>query len=135
MFYTFLKSILPELISILEIMGVVVIIFGSVRSFITFFIIQFKIKKEEKTSGTRKSSNVKLMLGRSLELGLEYKMGAEILKTVLIRDLSEIWILAAVIVLRAMLSILLHFELNTERKQAELLSKHIATNPQPTAKE
>ena len=47
-------------------------------------------------------------------------MGAEIIKTLLIRDLSEIWILGAVIVLRAMLSVLLHFEMQTEIRKSEL---------------
>lgn len=51
------------------------------------------------------------MLGSSLELGLEYKMGAEILKTVLIRDMNEIWILGSIIVLRALLSFLIHYEM------------------------
>jgi len=46
-------------------------------------------------------------------------MGAEIIKTILIRDLSEIWILGAVIVLRAMLFVLIHFEMNAELKKAE----------------
>ena len=38
-------------------------------------------------------------------------MGAEILKTVLIRDIKEILILGSIIVLRALLSFLIHFEL------------------------
>jgi len=59
------------------------------------------------------------MLGTSLELGLEYKMGAEIIKTLLIRDMSEIWILASVIVLRAMLFVLIHFEMRAEMKKSE----------------
>lgn len=38
-------------------------------------------------------------------------MGAEILKTVLIRDMQEIWMLGAIIILRALLSLLIHFEM------------------------
>ena len=38
-------------------------------------------------------------------------MGAEILKTVLIRDMNEIWILGSIIVLRALLSFLIHYEM------------------------
>ena len=39
------------------------------------------------------------------------KMAAEILKTVLIRELDELLVLGAVILLRALLSILIHFEM------------------------
>jgi len=112
--------VLPVIIHILELMGVVIICFGAIRSLLTYFKIQFKKNTGRRKTDTQGSSNVKIMLGTALELGLEYKMGAEILKTVLIRDLSEIWILAAVIVLRAMLSVLLHFEMRAELKKAEL---------------
>lgn len=64
--------------------------------------------------GKNKNDNIKLMLGSALELGLQYKMGAEILKTVLIRDMNEIWILGSIIVLRALLSFLIHYEMKHE---------------------
>ena len=38
-------------------------------------------------------------------------MAAEILKTVQVRDLEELTVLGAVIVLRAVLSLLIHFEM------------------------
>ena len=38
-------------------------------------------------------------------------MAAEILKTVIIRDIEELMVLGAVIVLRARLSFLIHFEM------------------------
>ena len=111
--------VLPVIIHILEFMGVMIVCFGAVRSIIAYFKIQFKPAGGRRLSDTRGTGNVKIMLGTSLELGLEYKMGAEIIKTILIRDLSEIWILGAVIVLRAMLFVLIHFEMNAELKKAE----------------
>ena len=41
----------------------------------------------------------------------------EILKTVLVREMSELLILGAVIVLRALLSFLIHFELRATRHE------------------
>jgi uncharacterized membrane protein len=99
-----IELLLPELIHILELMGIVVIMVGAVRSLTVFVYSQ--IKPTEKSA--------KLILGKTLELGLEYKMGAEILKTVLIRDMSEIWILGSIIILRALLFALLHFEMRME---------------------
>ena len=50
-------------------------------------------------------------LANGLALSLEFKMAAEILKTVIIRDIEELMVLGAVIVLRALLSFLIHFEM------------------------
>jgi len=118
-----LGYVLPVIIHILEFMGVMIVCFGAVRSIIAYFKIQFKPAGGRRLSDSRGTGNVKIMLGTSLELGLEYKMGAEIIKTILIRDLSEIWILGAVIVLRAMLFVLIHFEMNAELKKAESRQK------------
>ena len=103
----------PELIHILEFMGIFVICVSALRAFIIY------IKSLFKPVGY----NIRLMLGRSLELGLEYKMGAEILKTVLIRDMSEIWILASIIILRSLLSVLLYFEIRSETDRSSAHEK------------
>lgn len=60
---------------------------------------------------TRSRCDVKFQLANGLALSLEFKMAAEILKTVLIRDLGELTVLGAVIILRALLSFLIHFEM------------------------
>ncbi|MCL1914003.1 MAG: DUF1622 domain-containing protein [Eubacteriaceae bacterium] len=102
MFEHLIEIILPEIIHLLEIIGVLIVAIGSFRTFghyITHLL------------NPNKNFRYQHELGGSLSLGLEFKMGAEILKTVLIRDLSEIWVLAAIIVLRAMLALLLHIEL------------------------
>ena len=46
-----------------------------------------------------------------LATGLEFKLGAEILKTLLVEDIDELLVLGAVFILRALMSILIHFEL------------------------
>ncbi len=60
---------------------------------------------------TRVPCDVKVQLATGLGLSLEFKMAAEILKTVIVRDLSELLVLGIVIVLRALLSVLIHFEM------------------------
>lgn len=97
-----IEKILPEIIHFLELIGIVIILIGATRAFL-LYVGSFFRREEER--------NIKLLLGSSLELGLEYKMGAEILKTVLIRDMNEIWILGSIIVLRALLSFLIHCEM------------------------
>jgi uncharacterized membrane protein len=119
MLETIAWTYLPVIIFMLEMMGVAIICFGAIRSLITYFKLQIGKRGCRRQTDALGASNVKIMLGKSLELGLEYKMGAEIIKTLLIRDLSEIWILGAVIILRAMLSVLLHFELKSELRKSE----------------
>lgn len=63
-----------------------------------------------------KKFNIKISLGNSLALGLEFKMGAEIIKTVIVRSLDELLILAFIIILRAILAVLIHWEIKTEKK-------------------
>ena len=63
---------------------------------------------------TRTPKNIKFQLAEGLATSLEFKMAAEILKTVLVRDLNELMVLGAVILLRALLSLLIHVEMKGE---------------------
>ncbi len=92
---------LPYIISALELMGIIVVSWSSVLAFWKFL----------KGMITRKKSNFMFDFSKSLAAGLEFKMAAEILKTVLIKDLRELMVLGAVILLRGILSILIHFEM------------------------
>ena len=96
-----LHFLIPQIIHLLELIGVIIIMVTAIKTF-GMYIFSF-IKRTDYP--------VKQELAHSLALALEYKMGAEILKTVLIRDIQEIYILGAIIILRALLSFLIHFEL------------------------
>ncbi|NLZ38164.1 MAG: DUF1622 domain-containing protein [Firmicutes bacterium] len=89
---------------ILEIFGAFIIIFASIKTFIYF--LSTRSAKREAT----------LSFARFLVFGLEFKMAGEILRTVIVRSLSEILILAAVIVLRFLLNLILQWEIHQEDK-------------------
>ena len=89
----------------LEFIGVLIIVVGSVKAL--GMLIRRLIKKQP--------INIVIDLGRSLALALEFKMGAEIIKTVLVRDLSELAVLGIVILIRALLAFLIHWEIKAER--------------------
>ena len=103
------QIIVPEITGIIELMGIIVIIVGSIKS---FYMYGRSILKHVHYP-------IKLSLGNSLALGLEFKMGAEILKTVTIRTIDEIMILGAIIVLRALLSVLIHYEVKNEKEHKQ----------------
>ena len=100
-------------VNTLEFIGITIIILGSVRALITIFS---RLKKD-------KPVNVMVGLGRALALALEFKMGAEIVNTVIVRDLKELGILAIVIALRAVLAILIHWEIKNEKKESTEVKK------------
>ena len=58
---------LPVIIHILEFMGVTIICFGATRSIITYFKLQFKPRTNRRLTDAQGASNVKIMLGKSLE--------------------------------------------------------------------
>lgn len=65
-------------------------------------------------SYVRRNPLTRLNLAKGLAMGLEFKLGSEILRTVMVRDLSEVVIVGAIILLRAALSFLINWEIKTE---------------------
>ena len=90
-----IERILPTIIAALELMGIFIVAVSALSAFGRYL----------KSLFTRTPCDVKFALS------LEFKMAAEILKTVLVRDLKELLVLGAVILLRALLSFLIHFEM------------------------
>ncbi len=97
--------ILPPIISICELMGIFVVAISALRAFWGYC----------KGLVTHTPLDVKFELANGLATSLEFKMAAEILKTVLVQELSELLVLAAVVLLRALLSLLIHFEMKSHR--------------------
>lgn len=95
--------------SVLELIGIVIIIIGSCRAL--FLLMESIVAK--------KRFHVIVDLGKALSLALELKMGAEIIKTVIIHDLGELVILGTVIIIRALLSVIIHWEMRMEEKAEE----------------
>ena len=92
--------------SLLELVGIVIIIIGSCRALVR--LAHFVLKKQP--------FNIVIDLGKALSLALEFKMGAEIIKTVIIHNLEELAILGVVIVIRALLAFIIHWEIHIEEK-------------------
>ena len=84
-----------------EYIGVCVIIWTSAVSLYKFI--------------TRKP-DTRLYLAKGLAMGLEFKLGSEILRTVVVRQWREIAIVAGIIILRAALTFLIHWEIKEEEK-------------------
>ena len=102
----FLYPLAEIVASTLELIGILIIIVGSVRALIR--LVQCIIKKQH--------FHVVVDLGKALSLALEFKMGAEIIKTVVIHNLEELAILGVVVIIRALLAFIIHWEMRLEQK-------------------
>lgn len=99
-----MELVLHQLIPLCEMIGIAVV---AISVFTAFF-------KYLKNLVLHQDADIKFQLASGLALSLEFKMAAEILKTVLIKDQRELLVLGAVIILRALLSFLIHFEMKTD---------------------
>ena len=108
---TLLHSFVNLAMLLFEYIGVGVITFSGIQGMVNYI---------------RKSPNTRLMLAKGLAMGLEFKLGSEILRTVIVRNLEEIYIVAGIIVLRAILTILIHWEIKNEENEGDI---HNTLNP------
>ena len=108
MMYVILEELLRYVVDItillFEIVGVFVIIISGVKVIIDYI---------------KHNPSIRLNLATGMALGLEFKLGSEILRTVVVRDLSEIATVAAIIALRAALTFLIHWEIKVEKEDDE----------------
>ena len=104
--HEFIEITLPYLISIFEIIGIFVVCWSGIQGFWQYFQNTFM----------KKHFDLQVNLAKGMALGLEFKMAAEILRTVLIQSMDELYMLGAVILLRALLSLLIHYEIGPHKK-------------------
>lgn len=104
---TFLANLVSVLAVCIELIGIAVLVFGAAKSLIKLLNHQ----------------DVKLDLARSITLSLEFLMCGEVLKTVTAHHLSELYILGAIVILRAAMTLLLHWEMKNEEQEMILEEK------------
>lgn len=101
-----LKTIVEQLSKILEAAGVIIIVLG-----ILFFLIKFIISLLKKESDNFKS--LKMGLGKSILIGLEVLIAADIIHTVIIDPtLNQVFALGIIVLIRTFLSLSLQVELD-----------------------
>lgn len=89
-------------ILLLECAGVVVLLVTAVKSIAAWL---------------QHDSHVRLTLAQGIALALEFKLGGEVLRTVIVREQSELLTLGAVILLRGALTFLIHWEIKDEESR------------------
>lgn len=104
------ETLLPIVISLAESMGILIIAYSLLKCFVAYVLRVLK----------KSDQPLKEDLAEGLATALEFMMGAEILKTIIIPNLHELLVLGMIILLRLVLSLLIHFELSQEEKRRNL---------------
>ena len=110
----FLHSFVNLAMLLFEYIGVGIITYAGIQGIVNY---------------VRHVPDTRLILAKGLAMGLEFKLGSEILRTVIVRNLEEIYIVAGIIILRAVLTFLIHWEIKTE----EASGKNERTNTAETS--
>ena len=100
----FLKYSVEICTFLMELFGVVVLVFTAIKCFVGWI---------------KHDSKLRLKLAQGIAIALEFKMGGEVLRTVVVREWTELGILGAIILLRGLLTFLIHWEIKNEEKALE----------------
>ena len=90
-------------ITFLEFVGVVIILVAGIQAVYNY---------------VRHDPHARLNLCKAMAMALEFKLGGEILRTVIVRDFSELALVGCIILLRAALSFLIHLGIRREEAEA-----------------
>lgn len=98
------ETILPIFINILDAMGILILLVGVFSSF--FKYIKGLINKT--------NPSIKYDLANILVTALDFKLAAEILKTVIIKNMDDLIIVGAIFILRVVMTFVLEREIKIE---------------------
>ena len=87
-----------------ELIGVIMIVLTAIRGVIAWL---------------RKDPHARLIAAEGIAIALTFKMGGEVLRTVIVREWQELLVLGAIVLLRTIMSFIIHFEIRSERQTLE----------------
>ena len=96
-------------IHLLEAMGFVVILASALKAFVGYWT--------NKNGDPFRSC--RLSLADGLATGLEFKLGGEILRTLVVRDMQEIAVLGAIVALRVAMALMIYWEIKQEKSMGD----------------
>lgn len=100
---------LPIIIHIFELMGIIILIIGAFKAFFHY----------ARSLYTKDTYALKYNFANAMVTSLDFKLAAEILKTVIIKNLDELIIMGAIFFLRAFMTLILEREITMEEKKED----------------
>ena len=115
-----LEDVVSVLVQVVEAAGAAIIFVGAVIAFVRFLLVAFR------REGLDPFARLRLDLGRFLVLGLEFQLAADILRTAVAPNFTELAQLAAVAAIRTALNFFLGLEI---KEETELVRADKAAGP------
>lgn len=103
-------------ITLAELAGILILLITVGKAIVSYF---------------RRDEHIRLALADGIALALEFKLGGEVLRTVIVREWTELLILGAIIALRGALTLLIHWEIRVEEKR----EKELCADAEPSGQE
>jgi uncharacterized membrane protein len=119
-----LEDVVNVLVQVVEAAGAVIIFVGAVIAFARFLLIALR------REGMDPFAQLRLDLGRFLVLGLEFQLAADILRTAVAPNFTELAQLAAIAAIRTALNFFLGLEI---KEETELVRADKAAAPPAAA--
>ncbi|RRD38860.1 DUF1622 domain-containing protein [Leptotrichia sp. OH3620_COT-345] len=101
-----MEKVIPYITGTLEMTGVMIIAIATIKA--VYYLIKSKFDIN--------NSIIRIEFAKALTFSLEFKLGSEILKTVIIRTWNEVMILSAIVILRVIMTVIIHWEIKNEEK-------------------
>lgn len=93
----------------LEFVSIIIVAYSAVTTLIKYLMSKFEFTNKQ----------AKIEFSRALEMALAYMLGAEILKSLIAHSKEQLIILAALVLLRAAIALIIHFETEADAKHCE----------------
>lgn len=107
MFEELFDKFLPVLIHLFELMGILILTFGTFTAFYHYIMIRF----------FRRDFDVTYELANVMITTLDFKLAAEILKTVIIKSERELIIIGSVFIIRIIMTFVLEREIKSKKSK------------------
>ena len=100
----YFELVIEWAVMLCEVIGVIMIVLTAIRGVIAWL---------------RKDPHARLIAAEGIAIALTFKMGGEVLRTVIVREWQELLVLGAIVLLRTIMSFIIHFEIRSERQTLE----------------
>ena len=104
------NTYLPIFIHLFELMGILILILGAFTAFYHYILNRF----------FNKNINIKYEFADVMITALDFKLAAEILKTVIIKNMEELILIASIFVIRIIMTFVLEKEMKDEKDKKGL---------------
>lgn len=110
-FSQFVYGLANYIVLTLDLFGIVTVLLGAIKCIVLLVKNKLNFLKKEPL----------LIFANSLALAMEFKLGSEIIKTMMVKTLEEILTLASVVAIKIVLSVVIHMEIKNAQEHGENL--------------